>query len=409
MGEPLSHKETTRRAFTSTTPPIQTRYPAAIRSEVLLPARNVISDNSCPGVVFAGAGVTGNLLEGNRIGTNAAGTAALGNAADGVLIENGASANTVGGSASGAGNIISGNTNDGVEITGAGTTGNVVAGNDIGTDYTGTQAIPNYAGVEIDSGATGNLIGTNGDGVERCARAEHLERQPFRWCLDDRHGDGKQRRRRQLHRHDRRRVEALGNGSQTVTDALGSEIGGGVVIENGASDNLVGTSGQSADDAGERNIISGNTKNDGVDIYGSGTSGNVVAGNFIGTNATGTAALGNGGDGVFVTEVSSANWIGVNPVYGPENADEGNVLSGNAYYGVEVFDSTQSVDRRQPDRDGCHRFDGDPKFFVRYLPRGFFKQPGRNLGTGRGGRCSRAQRDLRELECGCCILRVCRR
>ena len=61
----------------------------------------------------------------------------------------------------------------------------------------------------------------------------------------------------------------------------------------------MGTTGQSADDAGERNIISGSI-NDGVDIYGSGTSGNVIAGNFIGTNAAGTAAIANSNDGVSV-------------------------------------------------------------------------------------------------------------
>ena len=79
-------------------------------------AANVISDNSCPGVIFSGAGVTGNLLEGNRIGTNAAGTAALGNAADGVLIQNGAIANTVGGTASAAGNVIAFNASIGVAV-----------------------------------------------------------------------------------------------------------------------------------------------------------------------------------------------------------------------------------------------------------------------------------------------------
>ena len=64
------------------------------------------------------------------------------------------------------------------------------------------------------------------------------------------------------------------------------------MIAGGASDNLIGTSGHSADDAGQRNVISGNL-NDGIDIYGHGTSGNVVAGNFIGTNAAETAGLGN--------------------------------------------------------------------------------------------------------------------
>ena len=106
---------------------------------------------------------------------------------------------------------------------------------------------------------------------------------------------------------------------------------GGVEISSGASNNLIGTSGQSADDAGERNVISGNGPSaDGVDIYGSGTSGNVVAGNFIGTDAAGPTALGNGGDAIFLGDLSSTNWIGVNPVFGPENADEANVISGNS-------------------------------------------------------------------------------
>ena len=99
------------------------------------------------------------MVAGNDIGTNAAGTAALGNSGDGVLIGAGVNNNWIGVNplsgpeTADQRNVISGNTSTGVEITGAGTTGNVVAGNDIGTDYTGTQAVPNYAGVEIDSGA----------------------------------------------------------------------------------------------------------------------------------------------------------------------------------------------------------------------------------------------------------------
>ena len=99
---------------------------------------------------------TGNVVQGNMIGTNAAGSAALANHGDGVSIESGATANTIGGTATGARNVISGNTSDGVEITGAGTTGNVVEGDFIGTNAAGSAAIANYAGVEIDSGATGN-------------------------------------------------------------------------------------------------------------------------------------------------------------------------------------------------------------------------------------------------------------
>ena len=138
---------------------------------------------------------------------------------------------------------------------------------------------------------------------------------------------------------------AVGNGSllQQFPDYY---VSGGVEIANGAfrqSDRDQRP--DSADNAGERNVISGNGPfvGDGVDMYGSGTTGNVVAGNFIGTNATGTAALANGYDDVFVGAISSGNWIGVNPVYGPENADEANVISAASYFGVEIFDTTDVV------------------------------------------------------------------
>ena len=135
---------------------------------------------------------------------------------------------------------------------------------------------------------------------------------------------------------------ALGNGSVVQYDSFGTELAGGVVIDNGASDNLVGTSGQSADDAGERNIISG-SKSDGVEIEHNGTAGNVVAGNYIGTNPVGTAAVENDGQAIFIAEVTTINWIGVNPVYGPENADEGNLISGNFYDAIQFYDATAGV------------------------------------------------------------------
>ena len=138
---------------------------------------------------------------------------------------------------------------------------------------------------------------------------------------------------------------ALGNGSKTVNYPVGpaysAAIGGGVVITGGDSDNLVGTSGQRTTTPASATSFRA-PQNDGVNIYGSGTSGNVIAGNFIGTNAAGTAAVGNGGDGVYMEVLTSTNWIGVNPVYGPEKADEGNVISGNGA-GMQIGDSTGQV------------------------------------------------------------------
>ena len=51
----------------------------------------------------------------------------------------------------------------GIHITGTGATGDWIYGDFLGTDPTGTQAGPNDEGVEIDGGATTDVIGTNGD------------------------------------------------------------------------------------------------------------------------------------------------------------------------------------------------------------------------------------------------------
>ena len=71
-------------------------------------ARNVISAAGGVGVQFDGAGVQDNVIEGNYIGTDITGSVAIPNR-DGVYIALGATNNTVGGTATGAGNVISGN------------------------------------------------------------------------------------------------------------------------------------------------------------------------------------------------------------------------------------------------------------------------------------------------------------
>ena len=159
----------------------------------------------------------------------------------------------------------------GIHLTGTGATGDWIYGNFLGTDPTGTMAEGNQYGVEIDAGATNNLIGTNGDGV---------------------------------------------------------------------------------DDVAQRNVISGNGDS-GVLISGQGTDGNVVAGDFIGTDLTGTVALGNAGSsgypanaGVSIEAGASGNWIGVNPNGGAAVADEGNLISGNDQYGIQIifiYEDTQYI------------------------------------------------------------------
>jgi hypothetical protein len=120
---------------------------------------NVVSGNFI-GVDVESPGTSSNVVSGNLIGTDATGSAALGNGVYGVLIFGGASSNTVGGTSADARNVISGNGSVGVNITGA--TANVVEGNFLGTDSTGTSALPNNAfGLLLDGGASDNLVARN--------------------------------------------------------------------------------------------------------------------------------------------------------------------------------------------------------------------------------------------------------
>ena len=215
----------------------------------------------------------------------------------------------------------------GIHLTGTGATGDWVSGNFLGVDPTGTEAMPNEFGVEIDAGASTNLIGTNGDGINDAIEQNLLSGNLFAGVWINGSGTDANVVAGNFIGTDVSGTVAINNGTQPVYDpSINASFGGGVVIENGASNNLVGTDGLSVDDVGQRNVIAGSS-NDGVDIAYSGTTGNVVAGNFIGTNVTGTAALGIAGDGVFIAGGADSNWIGVNP-NGGVAADEGNVISG---------------------------------------------------------------------------------
>jgi hypothetical protein len=81
----------------------------------------------------------------------------------------------------------------------------------------------------------------------------------------------------------------------------------------------------------ERNIISGNTYA-GVDIYTSGTvSYNKIKGNYIGTDKNGTASLYNG-SGIIFADYGGASIQG--NVIGGTTAEGGNLISGNSNYGI---------------------------------------------------------------------------
>src|SRR5205085_3715060 len=103
-----------------------------------------------------------NLIQGNFIGTNATGTGAVPNSTTGMSI--GSSENTIGGTTPQARNLISGNTTHGMLISGQYTFGNVVIGNYIGTDTTGFNPLGNLGfGISIQGFAFGNQIGDGTD------------------------------------------------------------------------------------------------------------------------------------------------------------------------------------------------------------------------------------------------------
>ncbi len=119
---------------------------------------NVISGNDSTGVLVIG---DDNVVQDNRIGTNLAGTQSIGNGGDGVRVNGSLSAhrnlikNNV---ISGNGRLQSSGT--GITIVGIGASNNRVEGNFIGTDLAGSVALPNAAyGVRID-GASDNWIGS---------------------------------------------------------------------------------------------------------------------------------------------------------------------------------------------------------------------------------------------------------
>lgn len=259
---------------------------------------NVISGNGAEGI-FVTTG-NANSIVGNRIGIDAAGTSALGNGGDGVQFLN-ADSNVVGGNTSAHRNTIGGNTH-GILIAGT-STENDVFGNYIGTDVSGSGAIPNGRGVRIISPATNNHIGGAGAATSNVISGNST----FGVDLDGASGNFVERN---LIGTDASGGAALGNLSH------------GVHINFGGSGNTIGGDGTG-------NTIAGNG-GDGVAIISAGAIGNTVQGNQIGNN--GTIAIANVGSGVRVAG-GSGNLIGAADG-GP--GEQGNTIGGNDGNGVSI-------------------------------------------------------------------------
>ncbi len=121
---------------------------------------NVLSGNMAYGMFIVTTGSNYNELKGNMIGTNAAGTAAVPNQI-GFIFGGGTKYNTIGGTTPADRNIISGNIFSGIEMADIGTSYNNIIGNYIGTDITGSSAIPNLHGIGIATNPSNNNVENN--------------------------------------------------------------------------------------------------------------------------------------------------------------------------------------------------------------------------------------------------------
>ena len=136
---------------------------------------NVVSGHEQAGInIFRDASDI--LVQGNLIGTDVTGTYAIGNKVGVQIGSINLQRITIGGLTPGARNIISGNDVQGVQLGGANgagdqSQGHRIVGNFIGTDITGTIAVPNGIGVQIITESVTNqlvdrnVIAFNGQGV----------------------------------------------------------------------------------------------------------------------------------------------------------------------------------------------------------------------------------------------------
>jgi hypothetical protein len=103
-------------------------------------------------------GGSDNVIEGNFLGTDASGTTALPNERNGIDVESDSNDNQIGGIAPAARNLISGNQGPGVFVA---TSGNTIQGNLIGTQRDGGNSLGDLHGINFVAGGetNNNLVG----------------------------------------------------------------------------------------------------------------------------------------------------------------------------------------------------------------------------------------------------------
>lgn len=245
-----------------------------------------------------------NIVSGCFVGTDATGTAIVSNGA-GVDVGQEASSNQIGGVEMWARNVISGNGFCGVRIQ-SGAHDNVVQGNFIGTDVTGTHALPNGGiGVFVHATAGGNNI----VGGEFPSARNVISGNGF---------DG---------------IVFSGSSNLAQGNFVGTDVTGTIAIGNGNWGVTIHNEGTVYGNENRviDNVISGN-KSSGIFLA---TSRNTIQGNFIGTDVSGTITIGNGQDGI------RAAGQGENVC--DNNMITENIISGSAFSGIAFYSANENL------------------------------------------------------------------
>jgi hypothetical protein len=251
-------------------------------------ARNTISGSSSAGVQIAGTTTTLNQVAGNYIGTNASGTAAVPNLFNGVHVIDSPN-NLIGVAEGGDPNLISGNVGEGVRIDGAFATGNIVSGNRIGTTAGDGPLGNSNSGVFVRR-APGNSVTGNTIRYNLGFAGVALCGNVGGVCGGNDFGT----------------QTSNGNSNAVNGNVITNNLGRGVTLD-GVANTSVGTAGG--------NNISGNGIN-GVMIFGAGATGNQLASNAIN---------GNTGNGVHIVGAGNTG-----------NRVQGNSFTGNTLLAIDL-------------------------------------------------------------------------
>ncbi|RMF91848.1 MAG: hypothetical protein D6741_15660, partial [Planctomycetota bacterium] len=255
---------------------------------------NVVSGNRGDGIWVTGVGTTDNVIAGNIVGLDSTQSLGIGNRGYGIRLDDGARSNRVGlddipeaGDAYEA-NIVAANgdpssTNSaGIFVAGLQTKDNVIAGNRVGTNRHSAAGFGNFGdGIRLSGGTSGNAIiaGATLDPdffAGNVIAGQGSQRPDFA-------GDAFHGIRISGNGTDHNRV----TGNRIGTDAGGTRgvpnLGAGVWIGDGASNNQVGMSLEGPDDEAEGNGIAFNGQS-GVRVTSSSSKQNVIRGNAIHDN-----------------------------------------------------------------------------------------------------------------------------